>query len=87
MDLCQCLKPVINSTKHKDPFCETCGLWFVKESWEKDSRVTTARKMDAKEYPPANTMRVPFPTKPDLYAPCKCGCGKKIKFCPNKINL
>lgn len=80
MDLCHCATPVTAPGNSKgDLVCAKCGLWFVKESWQRDSRVRAARKQAASKQPCV----VKEPARPavDNYAPCPCGSGKKRKFC------
>lgn len=43
MDNCHCLKPVFNPRGDHDT-CESCGMWYNQSLWDKDPRVTAAKK-------------------------------------------
>lgn len=38
-DLCHCADPQVVRSVEGVLYCRNCGLWYVKEEWEKDPRV------------------------------------------------
>lgn len=76
-DCCHCIAPKINSTKHKDAFCEICGLWYIDEAWRTDPRRLRAEATHSKTlmhlYAAKNKVG-----RNDL---CPCGSGIKYKKC------